>query len=63
MAPSLDHAEAEMLAHTDPREFQPGLVRLQELPPSPLGRRMLKKLKVYSGTEHPHAAQQPKPLA
>jgi membrane fusion protein, hemolysin D len=30
-----------MLAHTDPREFQPGLVRLQELPPSPLGRRML----------------------
>jgi HlyD family secretion protein len=25
----------------DPREFQPALVRLQELPPSPLGRRML----------------------
>ncbi|MEO8716985.1 MAG: HlyD family type I secretion periplasmic adaptor subunit [Burkholderiales bacterium] len=28
-------------AHADPREFQPALVRLQELPPSPLGRRML----------------------
>lgn len=24
-----------------------------------LGRRQLKKLKVYTGTEHPHAAQQP----
>jgi large subunit ribosomal protein L13 len=33
------------------------------LPKNRLGRQMLKKLKVYSGTEHPHAAQQPKPLA
>lgn len=32
------------------------------LPKNPLGRRMLKKLKVYRGPEHPHAAQQPKPL-
>lgn len=30
-----------MGAHADPRQFQPALVRLQELPPSPLGRRML----------------------
>ncbi len=30
-----------MRTHADPREFQPALVRLQELPPSPLGRRML----------------------
>lgn len=29
------------------------------LPKGRLGRRMLKKLKVYSGTEHPHTAQQP----
>lgn len=29
------------------------------LPKSALGKRMLKKLKVYAGTEHPHAAQQP----
>ncbi len=32
------------------------------LPKNRLGRRMLKKLKVYVGPEHPHAAQQPKPL-
>jgi large subunit ribosomal protein L13 len=29
------------------------------LPKNPLGRDMLRKLKVYTGTEHPHAAQQP----
>ena len=29
------------------------------LPKGPLGRKMLKKLKVYAGSEHPHAAQQP----
>jgi len=29
------------------------------LPKSKLGRQMLKKLKVYAGSEHPHAAQQP----
>jgi large subunit ribosomal protein L13 len=32
------------------------------LPKGPLGRAMLKKLKVYAGNEHPHAAQQPKEL-
>lgn len=32
------------------------------LPKNRLGRQMLKKLKVYSGTEHPHFAQQPQPL-
>ncbi len=32
------------------------------LPRNPLGRAMFKKLKVYAGTEHPHAAQQPQPL-
>lgn len=29
------------------------------LPKGPLGRAMFKKLKVYKGSEHPHAAQQP----
>ncbi|MDI3257766.1 MAG: 50S ribosomal protein L13 [Kyrpidia sp.] len=29
------------------------------LPHTPLGRRQLKKLKVYAGPEHPHEAQQP----
>lgn len=33
------------------------------LPKGPLGRRMVKKLKVYSGSEHPHAAQQPKTIS
>jgi large subunit ribosomal protein L13 len=32
------------------------------LPRSPLGRSMMKKLKVYAGPEHQHAAQQPQPL-
>ncbi len=32
------------------------------LPKNPLGRAMFRKLKVYAGPEHPHAAQQPKPL-
>lgn len=33
------------------------------LPKNPLGRAMYRKLKVYAGAEHPHAAQQPKELA
>ena len=32
------------------------------LPKNKLGRAMLKKLKVYVGTEHPHEAQQPEKL-
>ena len=32
------------------------------LPKNPLGRAMFRKLKVYAGAEHPHAAQQPKEL-
>jgi large subunit ribosomal protein L13 len=32
------------------------------LPKNRLGRRMLRKLKVYAGPEHPHTAQQPKPF-
>ena len=32
------------------------------LPKNKLGRRMLKRLKIYAGAEHPHEAQQPEPL-
>jgi large subunit ribosomal protein L13 len=32
------------------------------LPKNKLGRAMLKKLKVYAGPDHPHAAQQPQPF-
>ena len=31
----------------------------RQLPKGPLGRQMLKKLKVYAGPEHPHSAQMP----
>ncbi len=32
------------------------------LPKGPLGREMFRKLKIYVGSEHPHAAQQPQNL-
>jgi large subunit ribosomal protein L13 len=32
------------------------------LPKNPLGRAMFRKLKVYAGPDHSHAAQQPRPL-
>jgi large subunit ribosomal protein L13 len=32
------------------------------LPKNPLGRSMIRKLKVYTGAKHEHAAQSPKPL-
>jgi len=33
------------------------------LPKTKLGRKMIKKLKVYAGATHPHAAQKPRELA
>ena len=33
------------------------------LPRNRLGRKQLTKLKVYAGPDHPHAAQQPQPMA
>lgn len=32
------------------------------LPKNKLGRKMLKKLKVYAGPDHPHGSQSPEPL-
>lgn len=32
------------------------------MPDGPLGRQQLKKLKIYPGVEHPHAAQQPQAM-
>ena len=32
------------------------------LPRNPLGRAMMKKLRIFAGPEHTHQAQQPKPL-
>ncbi|TKB76008.1 MAG: 50S ribosomal protein L13, partial [Nitrospira sp.] len=33
------------------------------LPKNPLGKQMARKLKIYAGTDHPHTAQQPEPIA
>jgi len=41
------------------------LIRLavkRMLPKNRLGRQQLRKLKVYAGSDHPHAAQRPEPL-
>ncbi len=51
---------AELL-ETEPEEVIRRAVKGM-LPHTPLGRKMLRKLKVYSGSEHPHSAQQPEPL-
>ena len=32
------------------------------LPKGPLGRKQIKKLKIYAGGEHPHDAQKPEPM-
>lgn len=32
------------------------------IPRGPLGNRVMKKLKIYAGAEHPHAAQKPEPV-
>ena len=33
------------------------------LPKTKLGNKLIKKLKVYAGTEHPHTAQQPEVIS
>lgn len=47
------------LIETNPRRVVETAVKGM-LPHNKLGRAQLKKLKVYAGPEHPHAAQQPK---
>ena len=48
------------------RELQPELILREAvrrmLPKNKLGRHMLKKLKIFAGTDHPHQAQQPELL-
>ena len=53
---------ADKLLEKKPEELIIKAVRGM-LPKNKLGRQMLKKLKVYSGSEHPHSAQQPKALS
>ena len=49
------------LLDTDPRKAVEKAVKGM-LPHNKLGRQVIKKLKVYSGPNHPHTAQQPQPF-
>lgn len=50
----------EMLERNPERVLQLAVKGM--MPKNPLGRAMQRKLKIYAGTEHPHAAQQPQAL-
>lgn len=50
----------DMLARHPERVIEIGVKGM--LPKNPLGRAMYRKLKVYAGPNHPHAAQQPQTL-
>lgn len=53
---------AKVLASPHPERVIEHAVRGM-LPKNALGRKMLSKLKVYAGPEHPHAAQKPEVLS
>ena len=53
---------AEKLLQKHPEQLIQSAVKGM-LPKNRLGRKLIKKLKVYAGAEHKHAAQEPKPLA
>jgi large subunit ribosomal protein L13 len=58
----LKTSSAEHLFRRDPTEL---LTRAIEgmLPKNPLGNGMAKKLRVYTGPNHPHHAQKPEPIS
>ena len=58
---SLKSVRADKMLETKPSEIIKRAVSGM-IPKSALGRRQLKKLKIYSGAEHPHQAQNPEPL-
>ena len=56
----------EITAENLLRRYPDRLVRLAVrgmLPKNKLGKRMIRKLKIYAGADHPHQAQKPEPLA
>jgi len=55
-----DSTAAEMLAKDSRLVIEKAVKGM--LPRGPLGRRMFKKMKVYAGADHPHAAQKPAPI-
>jgi large subunit ribosomal protein L13 len=50
----------QLIEHAPERVIQKAVKGM--LPRNPLGRAMFRKLKVYAGDAHPHAAQQPQQL-
>lgn len=57
----LKSIDAETVRAEDPERMIQQAVKGM-LPKNKLSRQIIKKLKVYGGAEHPHAAQQPKPF-
>jgi large subunit ribosomal protein L13 len=57
----LKETSARQMLKKKPEEILRHAVRGM-LPKNSLGRNQLKKLKIYTGAEHPHEAQQPVPL-
>lgn len=57
----LRSADARSVRAEDPERMLREAVKGM-LPKNRLSRQLLRKLKVYSGAEHPHAAQNPQPL-
>jgi large subunit ribosomal protein L13 len=57
----LKSVTARQLLEKKPEDLVINAVRGM-LPKNRLGRDLLKKLRVYAGPDHPHEAQQPKPL-
>ena len=57
----LKQTTAKTMLSSKPREVLMHAVKGM-LPKNSLGRRQLKKLKVYAGAEHPHSAQKPERL-
>ncbi len=58
---AIKSTSVKMLLATKPERLLKQAVKGM-LPKNPLGRKMLRKLKVYTGPDHPHQAQQPQPL-
>ena len=55
------HVSVRTVMETRPHEVVRRAVRGM-LPKNKLGRKMLKKLRVYAGPDHPHQAQNPEPF-
>jgi len=55
------YAFKDLLAKAPTKILELAIRRM--LPKSKMGRNILGKVKIFKGSEHPHSAQQPKPMA